>query len=144
MTQNALVLKGNLGIGGTNIATATDVSGETTAFKLSFNTDIIEVPATLSAGKRSLAGGVQYTVEIGYLSTDLADSVFSILYAAATSASKELFFVGSMRDGTVNAANPRYCGTLIVSAADLGADANALSTGTVTCVVKGAPTKETA
>lgn len=144
MTQNALILKGNLGLGGSNISTASDVSGETTAFKLSFQTDTIEVPATLSAGKTNLAGSVAYSVEIGYLSTDLAGSVFRILYAAAVSATKELFFVGSMRDGSVGTGNPRYCGTLIVSAADLGGDAEALSTGSVVCRVKGTPTKETA
>lgn len=143
-TQTVLVLKGALSLGGTNIATASDVSLNATAFKLSFATDIVEVPPTLSKGKRNLAGNVQWSIEIGYLSNDVATSLYQILYTAAISATGELFFVGSMQDGAVSATNPRYCGTMVVNAADLGGDAAALSVGSVTCKLKGAPTKEVA
>lgn len=143
-TQTVLVLKGNLALGGTNIATASDVSINATAFRLSFDTDIVEVPPTLSKGKRNQAGNVQWSIEIGYLSNDIATSLFRILYAAAVSATGELFFVGSMQDGAVAVTNPRYCGTLIVNAADLGGDAASLSVGSGTFKLKGAPTKEVA
>lgn len=144
MTQNALILKGNLSLGGTNIATSEDASEEVTAFKLSFARDVVNVPPTLSKGKRNLAGSVEYMIEIGYLSSDIATAVFRLLYAAMISATGELFFVGSMRDAAVGTANPRYCGTMIVSQGDLGGDALALSTGSATFKLKGAPTKETA
>lgn len=144
MSQSPLILKGNLSLGGTNIASSTDDSTEVTAFKLSFATDVVEVPPTLSNGYRNLGGSVEYSIEIGYLANDVAGSVFRQLYAAAIGATGELFFVGSMQDGSVSVTNPRYCGTMIVSAADLGADAEALSVGSVTCKLKGAPVKETA
>ena len=142
--QNALILKGALSLGGTNIATSEDVSEEATAFKLSFATNIVQVPSTLSKGERNLAGSQMWSIEIGYLSNDLATSLYRILYAAAISATGELFFQGSLRDGSVTTANPRYCGTMIVSQADVGADAEALSVGSVVCKLKGPPTKETA
>ncbi len=144
MTQNALILKGNLSLGGSNIATSEEASEEVTAFKLSFARDVVNVPATLSKGKRNLSGSVLYSIEIGYLSSDIATAVFRLLYAAAISATGELFFVGSMRDDSVSTANPRYCGTMIVTQADLGGDALGLSTGSATFALKGAPIKETA
>lgn len=136
----ALVLTGNLQIGADN-ATAVDLSAEVTQFKLTASVDTVEVPATMTTVTHGRGGGNDFAITIGYLSNDIAASLFSALWDALSSSTGILFFAGTMRSGSVSATNPRWCGNFVVTEATVGAAAEALSTGSATFPMTGPPTK---
>lgn len=138
-SAGALILKGNLKLGA-NHAGVADMSAEVIAFKVSAKVDNIAIPATLSTPKAARGGSVEYSIDISYLSTDDdSATLFRVLWAAVGSASKELYFEGSFRDDAVSATNPVWYGTFIVSGADVGGAAEGLSEGSITCIMKAAP-----
>lgn len=133
-----LILKGNLKLG-TTAETAVDVSEEVTTFKVMGEVSVVEIPPTLARERRNRGGSATYSLEIGYLSSDEADGVFRLLWAAIGSQSKELYFEGSMRDDVVSADNPLYTGRIIVVGAAVGGEAEALSTDSNTYPMVEAP-----
>ncbi len=146
----ALVLTGNLSLGlstgveDTDIGTATDMSDEVTDFKISATVNTVEVPATMGNKVIHGRGGASdYSITIGYLSNDIANSLFSLLWSALATDTHALFFSGSMRDDAVSATNPEWSGVFIVTEASIGAAAQALSVGSATFPLTGPPTKET-
>jgi hypothetical protein len=129
-----LILRGNF-----KIATV-DQSLEVTAFKIRGARDTVEVPATLGGPKSQRAGGALYEVEISYLATDGTDGVlFPTLWTALGTATGEVAASASMRDGAISAANPEWQFTMVVTAAELGGEAEGLSTGSATFPLTGAP-----
>lgn len=139
----ALVLTANLCIGADN-ASAVAVTDEVIHFKLGATVNTIEVPATANSPIHGRGGAADFSVTIGYLSNDIASTLFSKLWAALTNGTSSLFFAGTLRNGAVSATNPRWCGRFIVTEASVGAAAEALSTGSATFPLTGAPTKVTA
>lgn len=130
-----LILKGALSLGGV------DVSAEATGYTIKGFAADVAVPATLSAGKSHAAGARKYELTIDYLSTNGSGGVlFEILYTAILTATKELAFTGSLRDTAPGTApNPLWSGSIVVAGLDLGGDVEALSTGSITCLMTGAP-----
>lgn len=134
MPTSPLILRGNF-----KIATV-DQSTEVTAFHVRGIRDTVEVPATLGGPKSERAGGAKYEIEISYLSTDGTDGVlFPTLWTAIGSATAELAWTATLRDGAISAANPQWSGTMVVVAAELGGDAEGLSIGSATFPLTGAP-----
>lgn len=134
MTADAtapLVFKGQLCLSSDGV-TYTDVSDETTHASLSFAKDTVAVPATAGQPKTSRGGGTKPPVfNLGYLSTDgTTGTILPMLWTAAGTATKTLFYKLLMRDGGESSTNPMWAGSFIVSGAMLGADAEALSTDT--------------
>lgn len=138
-----LVLKGNLAIG-VDAMSATDVSDSVTAFRITTDRDIVDVPATLAGPKSFRAGGAQYHIEVSYLSTDddTTSALFAQFWNAVASADGILYFEGSMRDGTVSDANPLWSGEFIVTGAGIGGNAEELSIDSQTFPCIAAPTRD--
>lgn len=135
-----LILKGALKLG----AGPTDVSAEVTQVILKGMRADVSIPATLATPKGHAAGSAKYEISIDYFSDDSgASTLFSLLWAAVASASKELAYEVTLRDGSVSPSNPKYSGTLIVAGADLGGDQEALSTGSIKCTLTGKPSVAT-
>lgn len=118
----------------------TDVSSEVTGVIIKGTTNDVTIPATLSTGTSHAGGAQKYTIQIDYLSDDSSAGVlFPALWAAILTADKELQFQVTLRDGAKGPTNPLWCGTFVVSAADVGGDQEALSAGTLVCTMTGAP-----
>ena len=143
----ALVLTGNLKIGTTtgvdetDEAAATEMGPEVISFKIQAIVNTIEVPATMTAPIHGRGGAADYSITIGYLSNDIASSLFSALYAGLTNTTKTLYFEGSMRTGAITAANPEWSGVFVVTEASVGGVAAGLSQATATFPLTGPPTK---
>lgn len=140
-----LILKANLLLGvSTGVAeddylTANDHSDELTALTISAKVDLVEVPATGTTDAHARGGAADYSVTLGYLSNDIADTLFLELWEATEAQPKTLFFAGTMRDEAISATNPLWTGVMVVSEAGIGAAAEALSTASATFPLTGAP-----
>lgn len=141
-TSGPLILKGNLKLGA-SAGSAIEVGDAITGFKLSFSRDQVQIPATLGAGKYKKNGGVEYSVQLDYFSNDVSATadVFGLLWATAADDDGLLYFEGSLRNGVVSANNPKWAGTFSVNGAQLGGNAEDLSTGSGTFPLQAAPTK---
>jgi hypothetical protein len=150
----ALVLVGNLklgvptGVDATDEGTDTDYSAELTEFRIHAVRATVIVPATVGVPEHGRGGAADYSVTVGYLSNDIASTLFQALFTAATRNSpvgyeKMLHFTGSMRAGSVSAANPEWSGYFVVTEAVVGAMAQQLSVGAATFPMIGPPTNET-
>lgn len=118
-----------------------DVSDEITGFQIHFTVDVLDIPATAGQPKSARGGGVQATIEIGFLSTDgSGGTLFPKLWTAAATNAKTLNFIGTMRDGSVGPTNPSWAGTFIVAGADLGGEAETLSVSSQTFPLTAMPT----
>lgn len=135
-----LVLKGYLKLGATELGVA-DVSDSILALRISADSDTIEVPATLGTPKGARKGGTRWSIEIGYLSTDEADGVTQLFYDATIDPDGILFFEGAVTDDPISADNALWSGSFICSGFELGGDAEALSTGSRTYTMTGAPNR---
>lgn len=137
-----LILKGALclkPIGGS----MTDCSAEVTMVTIKGERADVTIPPTLAAGTSHAAGAQKYSVQIDYLSTDGTTGIlFPLLWTALLTPEKTLQFQCTMRDGAKGATNPLWCGEFVVSGADVGGDVEALSTGSITCTMTGAPVKD--
>lgn len=141
--MSALVLTGSLMLGGSgadDLTPGVDVSAECTEFKVTASVATITVPATMGGVEHGRGGAADYSLTISYLSNDLSGSLFRTLWAALGST---LTFSGKMRSASVGATNPEWYGSFVVTEADLGAAAQALSTGTATFPMTGPPTRAT-
>ena len=141
----ALVLTGNLSLGtvlsGNDAAidaTLVDVSDEVIHFKIGATVNTIEVPATMTTPIHGRGGASDFLVEIGYLSNDIAGTLFTMLWTAVTGVGK-LLFEGTMRSGAPSAANPSWQGVFVVTEATVGAAAEALSQGQASFPMTGPP-----
>ncbi len=130
-----LVLRGTFTLGGT------DVSDEVTGVHILGHVNDVQIPATLVTPVSHDGGATKYELQIDYISTDGTDGVlFPALWTAIGTDSKELAWTCLMRAGIESPTNPQWSGTIVVSGADLGGDVETLSTGSITCVLTGAPT----
>ena len=139
--MSALVLTGDLMLGGTSTDFNTpglDVSDECIAFKITAKVDTITVPATLNGIEHGRGGAADYSLEISYLSNDLAGSTFRKLWA---NLGGTLTFSGKMRSAAISATNPEWYGTFVVTEASLGAASQKLSEGSATFPMTGPPTR---
>ena len=134
-----LILKGTFKIG------ATDCSADVTGVHILGTRNDVVIPATLAAGTTHDAGAAKYSLQIDYLSDD-ADSgiLFPLFWTAIATDTKELSFTALLRNGLIGVGNPQWAGTFVVSAADVGGDVEALSTGSLTCVMTDQPAITTA
>lgn len=137
----ALVLTGTFKLGNDDTDEA-DHADEIITFKLSAKTDVIEVPATMTTPTHGRGGSVDWSVTIGYLSNDIAGTVFSLLYDALAG-DGVCYFEGKTRASSIGADNPQYAGSFVVTEASLGGAAEALSQGSATFPMTGAPARTT-
>lgn len=129
-----LVCRGTFTLGGA------DVSAEVTGVILKGMTNDVTIPATLVAPNAHAAGAIKYEIQIDYLSDDASTgTLFPALWTAVGTDSKELTYAVRLRAGAKGPTNPSWSGTLVVSGADVGGDVGALSTGSITCTLTGAP-----
>lgn len=138
MTTTPLIVTGLL-----TVATV-DFSDAITKAVLVAEADEIVVPATLAGPKVSRKGGVKYSLQLDYLSNDVSATaeLFGVLWTEVTNpAGAGLAFELQMRDGTVSATNPKWTGTFIVLATQLGGDADGLSLSSSTFPLTGVPTR---
>lgn len=142
MAAAPLVLKAHLALGSTS-SNASDVSDEVLTFKITAKIDEVEVPATGTKPAHVRGGASDFAVTIGYLSNDIAGTLFTKLWTAITTGDKTLYFQGRNRSAAVSAANPNWSGTFVVTEATVGAAAEALSKGSATFPMTGAPTQAT-
>lgn len=140
--MSGLILRGNLKLGTTS-GTAVEVGSEVIHFKLTAAVDQVEVKETMGTPKSARGGASDYSVTIGYLANDLAGSLFTALWDAAETATGTLYFEGSLRDDAVGVANPRWSGTLVVTEAAVGGNAEGVSESSATFPLTGAPTQAT-
>lgn len=139
MAGTDLILTGTL-----KIATV-DVSAEVTQMIIKGAVTDVVVPATLTQGITHAGGAQKYTLQIDYLSDDASTGLlFSLLWTAVATASKEVAYSGRLHPGVVSVANPQYDGIIVVSAAGVGGALEGLSTGTMTCTTTGTPVVSTA
>ncbi len=145
-----LVLVGNLQLGtvltGSDAAIdagLVDVSSEVIHFKIGAKVNTVEVPATMTTPTHGRGGAADYFIEIGYLSNDIAATLFRMLWTAIQDEPKKLYFEGTMRDEVVSATNPVWNGILVVTEASVGAAAQNLSRGQAVFPLTGAPTQGT-
>lgn len=133
MTTDAiapLVFTGQLCLSSDGGVTWVDVSDEVTKAIYHPAKDVVAVPATLGKPKSSRGGGNDPgTLEVGFLATDGTDgTIFPMFWAAAATTAGTLKFALTLHAATGEApANPLWCGEIIVSGAELGGDAEALS-----------------
>lgn len=143
--MSALVLTGNLQLqahGGTDDdSTGTAAADEVFEFRIDAQVAAVTVPATMTGVEHGRGGAADYSVTIGYLSNDLAGSLFRLLYANLGST---MVFAGSMRNTTVSATNPEWTGEFVVTEAALGGMSQQLSQGTATFPMIAAPSRLTA
>lgn len=142
----ALVLTGNLSLGtvlsGNDAAidaALVDMSSEVIHFKIGATVNTIEVPSTMTTPIHGRGGASDFFVEIGYLSNDIAGTLFTMLWTANTTGVGKLLFEGTMRAGVPSAANPSWQGVFVVTEATVGAAAEALSQGQATFPMTGPP-----
>lgn len=135
-----LVLKGFLKLGSTALGVV-DVSDSILALRLSADSAEVEVPATLGTPIGARKGGTKWHIEIGYLSTDEADGVTQLFYDATIDPDGILFFEGAVTDDPISADNGLWTGSFICTGFELGGDAEALSTGSRTYTMTGAPSR---
>lgn len=132
-------------VGGLLTVATVDFSDAITKATLLADADEIVIPATLAGPKSSRRGGVKYSLQIDYLSNDTSTTaeLFGVLWTAITTevGLGELAFTLQMRDGTPSASNPQWTGTLVVLQAQVGGDAEGLSTGSSTFPLAGVPTR---
>jgi hypothetical protein len=129
-----LVLTGTFKIG------ATDCSAEVTGVIIKTLTKDVVVPATLTKPTSHAGGANRYELQLDYLSDDATSGIiFPLLWGAMSSATGELSFTVLLRAGAIGVGNPQWAGTIAVSAADVGALEEELSTGTSTHTMTGAP-----
>lgn len=143
--MSALILKAQLALGTDSDAGLVDVSDQVTALKISAQVDQVDVPPTGTTPAHARGGAADYSVTINYLSNDV-DTLFSALWDAITgndAGAGILFFEGSMRDEAISATNPLWAGSFVVTEASVGGAAEALSTGSATFPMTGAPSKST-
>lgn len=126
---------------GTFTLNSIDVSAEVTGVILKGMTNDVQIPATLTNGIAHAAGATKYQIQIDYLSDDSSTTatLFGILWTAIGTATKELTYAVRLRPGAKGSTNPSWSGTLVVSGADLGGKVEDLSTGSITCILTGAP-----
>lgn len=143
----ALVLNGNTKVGPytgvlvTDKAAAVDMTSEVTSFQITAAVNTIVVPATGTTPEHGRGGAADFALMIGYLSNDIALSLFAALWAAVSSASHTLFFSGSFRAGAVSATNPIWTGAFIVTEASVGGPSQNLSQASATFPMIGPPVK---
>ena len=142
----SFVLTGNLQLGAAADA-LTDYSIEVTRFKIGATAETVEVPATMGGVIHGRGGARDFNIEIGYLSNDVPDSLYSLLWSQVASPNYSgggiVYFSGTMRDEDVAADNPSYTGSFVVTEASIGGKAEALSVGSATFPMTGPPTVAT-
>lgn len=134
-TPTDLILRGNVTIN------SVDVTDEVTGVHINGTANDVVIPATMGTPKSHAPGSTKYTVQFDYLSDDSSTSatLFGILWEAVDSDTKELDWTARLRTGDQSADNPEWSGTLVVSAADVGGQAEDLSSGSLTCTLTGEP-----
>lgn len=136
--MSALVLTGNLTLSPHGDPDTTVAGDEITELKISATVDSITVPQTMTTDQHARGGAADFSVTLSYLSNDEAGSLFRLLWSGLGSS---IVFTGSMRDESVSSTNPSWTGEFIVTEASLGAAAAALSTGSATFPMIGAPVR---
>lgn len=139
MATTPLIVGGNFKIG------ATDFSDAVTKVRIFGDADEVDIPPTLAGPKSTRKGGVQYSVELDYLSndTDATAELFRVLWTALSSGNGQLAASTQMRDGAISATNPEWQFTMVVTHASLGGEAEGLSSDSVTFKLTGAPVIDT-
>jgi hypothetical protein len=130
-------------IGGAFTCDGDDFSDAVTHVMLAVDANEVAVPATLANPTSARKGSNKYTLNIGFLSNDLAAELFTKLYDAIDTSDGQLAFTLKLRNEAVSASNPEWSGTFVAIHAALGGDAETLSVDSATFTLLGRPTKAT-
>jgi hypothetical protein len=133
-----LILKGNLELGGTSVAS------QVVSFMIRGTADTITIPATFGARRSAAKGDDTYELEIEFLQDTDTAAISQILWTELADADGELTFSGTFRSGLVSATNPEWAGTaIVVDMGDLGGTVNTVGTATVRLPLKDRPVRAT-
>lgn len=132
-TTPTVMLTGNLKMGLTP-GTAVDVEDAVTFLAFRGSREVIEVPATMSLGRKGVrAGSDSYEVEVGYLQDPVSASSLAVLLWEALDASTNpagtVYYEGTLRPGPAGGGNPQYSGYFIATAGELGGEVGKLLVG---------------
>lgn len=118
-----------------------DFSDAVLKVTLNADADKIDIPATLSTPKTARRGGVEYSLQIDYLSNDTSATteMFRKLWDAISTGAGTLAFTLQLRAGSPSADNPVWSGTLVTLAAHVGGQSEGLSQDSITLPLTGVP-----
>jgi hypothetical protein len=118
-------LEGNIQLG-VNEAGATDYSGEITSLRNIRTRNVVTKPATFAnAREEEGAGALKEMLEINFLNALTASSLWAELYDAIDTDTGELYWEGTLTSAAVGADNPKFSGTIVVTAVHTGGDVGA-------------------
>ena len=148
MAGGPIVVIGNLKIGASS-ATATEVGGVVSSFRLQGTREIVPIPPVLTATVRdNRVGWSDWTLAISFYSNPDATSasfLTRLLLAAmvdtAASPPGSLYYEGTLKGGTVSTSNPKWSGRFLVAGVGYGGQVGEVSTDSQTYPLTAAPTE---
>jgi hypothetical protein len=147
-TGTSILTVGNLKIG-SSASTCTEVGDVVTAFRLQATRETVDIPPTLATQvKDSRASTLSWTIQIDCFadpdattSTDYFNQMMAALADTSTASPPgSLYFEGSIKDGSVTTANPKWSGRFIPTSLGFGGTVNELSLDSGTHPLVGSPT----
>lgn len=135
-----LRLKANFSIG-TSAASAINASSQITGITISASRGVLTVPPTGTTGESVAAGAVQWSAKIDWLANDVDvdEDLTRIFFTALNDDEGVLYMGGTMREGGVSAANPKWAGSILVGGLGMGGAQETLALDSQTFRMLGAP-----